>query len=142
MNTMKVVDVAHHVSVNGTRRTLMASQTMGKRNIGTPEETRPFDRGKMEVVKLPTATIGRATFEPGWKWSECVKPIARTDSCQVEHTGYILSGRMHVVMNDGSEMEVGPNDAFYIPPGHDAWIVGNEACVALDFTGAAAYASK
>ena len=122
----------------------MASQatsgSMQKNNVGTPEETRSFDRGKMEVVTLPTATIGRATFEPGWKWSECVKPIAQTESCQAEHTGYCLSGRMHVVMTDGSEMDIGPNDAFYIPPGHDAWIVGNEACVALDFTGAAAYA--
>lgn len=100
------------------------------------------NKGKVEVVTLPTATIGRATFEPGWKWSECVKPIAQTESCQAEHTGYCLSGRMHVVMTDGSEMDIGPNDAFYIPPGHDAWIVGNEACVALDFTGAAAYAKK
>ena len=124
----------------------MASQatsgSMQKNNVGTPEETRSFDRGKMEVVTLPTATIGRATFEPGWKWSECVKPLAQTESCQAEHTGYCLSGRMHVVMTDGSEMDIGPNDAFYIPPGHDAWIVGNEACVALDFTGAAAYAKK
>src|SRR2546422_2758779 len=126
MATMKVVELAHQVSVYGTRRTLMASPTtsasMKKKNIGTPEETRPFDKGKMEVVKLPTATIGRATFEPGWKWSECIKPIAQTDSCQVEHTGYILSGRMHVVMNDGEEMEVDPHDAVHIPPGHDAWI--------------------
>ena len=119
-----------------------ASGSMQKKNVSSPEETRPFDKGKMEVVKLPTATIGRGTFEPGWKWSECVKPIAQTDSCQAEHTGYCLSGRMHVVMTDGSEMDIGPNDAFYIPPGHDAWIVGNEACVALDFTGAAAYAKK
>jgi uncharacterized cupin superfamily protein len=76
------------------------------------------------------------------KWSGCIKPITQTDSCQAEHTGYCLSGRMHVVMTDGSEMDIGPNDAFYSPPGHDAWIVGNEACVALDFTGAAAYARK
>ena len=82
-----------------------ASGSMQKKNVSSPEETRPFDKGKMEVVKLPTATIGRGTFEPGWKWSECVKPIAQTESCQAEHTGYCLSGRMHVVMTDGSEMD-------------------------------------
>src|SRR5919201_4329073 len=134
------------MSMQKSRRILMASRatsaSMEKKNIETPEETRTFDKGKMEVVKLATATIGRGTFEPGWKWSECVQPIAQTDSCQAEHTGYVLSGRMHVVMNDGAEMDIGPNDAVYIPPGYDAWIVGTEPSVALDFTGAAAYARK
>src|SRR5918912_939085 len=120
MTTMKAVELPTTVSVNGTRRTLMASQatsgSMQKKNVGTPEETRPFDKGKIEVVKLPTATIGRGTFEPGWKWSECVKPIAQTESCQAEHTGYCLSGRMHVVMTDGSEMDIGQNDALHTQP--------------------------
>src|ERR671937_315680 len=94
------------------------------------------------VIVLTVPSAMDPPHRAGWKWSECVKPIAQTEICQAEHTGYCLSGRMHVVMTDGSEMDIGPNDAFYIPPGHDAWIVGNEACVALDFTGAAAFAKK
>src|SRR3954466_3470554 len=118
----------------------MASQatsgSMQKKNIGTPEETRPFDKGKMEVVKLPTASIGRGTFEPGWKWSECVKPIAGTDSCRVEHFGYVVSGRMAVQFDDGSRGEVGPGDCAHMPAGHDAWILGDEPCVFIDMMGA------
>jgi hypothetical protein len=105
------------------------------KNLGSPDETRPFaGKGKAEVVTLGGHTILRATFEPGWKWSENVRPIAQTDSCQASHTGYIVSGRMHIKMDDGAEREVGPGDAFVCAPGHDAWVVGNEACVALDFT--------
>jgi hypothetical protein len=115
---------------------------MEVKDLSSPDETRPFPKGKMEVVKLSGVTIGRGTFEPGWKWSECVKPIAGTDSCQVPHTGYMISGRMHVVMDDGSEEEFGPGSAVWIPPGHDAWIVGDEECVIVDFTGAAQYAKQ
>jgi quercetin dioxygenase-like cupin family protein len=105
------------------------------KNLGSPDETRPFaGKGKAEVVTLGGQTIVRATFEPGWRWSENVKPIAKTDSCQAAHTGYIISGRMHIKMDDGTERDIGPGDAFVCAPGHDAWIVGNEACVALDFT--------
>jgi EutQ-like cupin domain len=105
------------------------------KNFDSPDETRPFEgKGKADVVNLGGHTVGRGHFEPGWKWSENVKPIAKTDSCQASHTGYILSGRMHIRMDDGTEREVGPGDAFVCAPGHDAWIVGNEACVALDFT--------
>ena len=82
----------------------------------------------------------RAIFEPGWKWSESVKPIAGTDSCQVAHMGYQISGRMKVRMDDGSEQEFGPGDAGVIPPGHDAWVVGDEPVVFIDFQGAALYA--
>lgn len=110
------------------------------KNLGTPDETREFDKGKMDVVNLGEATVGRAVFEPGWKWSECVKPIAGTDSCQVSHLGYVVSGRMHVRMDDGSEIELGPGDAVVISAGHDAWILGDEPCVMLDFAGAGHYA--
>ncbi len=92
------------------------------------------------MVNVTGATIGRATFEPGWKWSDCVKPIVGTDSCQTLHTGYVVSGRINIVMNDGTEREFGPGDAYRIEPGHDAWVVGNEPYVGLDFTGAADYA--
>jgi quercetin dioxygenase-like cupin family protein len=108
---------------------------MEAKNLGSPDETRPFaGKGKAEVVTLGGQTIVRATFEPGWRWSENVKPIAKTDSCQAAHTGYIISGRMHIKMDDGTEQEIGPGDAFVCAPGHDAWILGNEACVALDFS--------
>jgi hypothetical protein len=109
-------------------------------NFDKPDETRLFDKGRMDLVTLNNTTVGRAVFEPGWKWSECVKPIAGTDSCQVAHTGYIISGHMHVVMDDGTEGDFGEGDLFVIEPGHDAWIPGQEPCLALDFQGAPNYA--
>ena len=115
--------------------------TLEKKSLNSPDETRPLaGKGKVDVVKLGGITVGRGTFEPGWKWSEHVKPIAGTESCQASHVGYIVSGRMHIKTDDGQESEVGPGDAFVVSPGHDAWIVGNEACVALDFSGMADYA--
>jgi quercetin dioxygenase-like cupin family protein len=84
--------------------------------------------------------VGRAVFQPGWRWSNDVKPVAGTDSCEAAHTGYIISGQMHVTMDDGAEGDLGPGDAFVISPGHDAWIVGDEPCVALDWSAASDYA--
>jgi mannose-6-phosphate isomerase-like protein (cupin superfamily) len=111
------------------------------KSFGSPDETRPFsDHGSMAVVQIGDTTAGKGTFEPGWRWSQDVKPIAGTDSCQAHHTLYIISGRMHVVMDDGSEADLGPGDAAVIPPGHDAWTVGDEACVSVDFSGVARYA--
>jgi mannose-6-phosphate isomerase-like protein (cupin superfamily) len=110
------------------------------KNVDTPDETRSVPKVKIDIVQLSAVTIGRAVFEPGWKWSECVKPIAKTESCQTHHTTYIIAGRMHVRMDDGTERELGPGDAAIIPAGHDAWIVGNDPCVAVDFTGMADYA--
>jgi quercetin dioxygenase-like cupin family protein len=107
----------------------------------SPEETRPFeDKGQVEIVSLDAGPVGRGTFEPGWRWSEHVKPIAGTDSCQVAHLGYVESGRMKVVMDDGAETELGPGDVFELPPGHDAWTVGEEPCVLIDFGGLKGYA--
>jgi quercetin dioxygenase-like cupin family protein len=107
-----------------------------------PDEVRPFKDGKgqVELVELDGSAIGLGTFEAGWRWSEHVRPLSGTDSCQVQHIGYVLRGRMHVVMDDGAELEVGPGDVFNMPPGHDAWIVGEEACVLLDFGGLSGYA--
>jgi mannose-6-phosphate isomerase-like protein (cupin superfamily) len=111
------------------------------KSFDAPDETRTFAaHGSMAVARLGETTAGRGTYEPGWRWSQDVKPIAGTDSCQAHHTLYVISGRMHVVMNDGSEMDLGPGDAAVIPPGHDAWTIGDEACVAVDFTGVAGYA--
>lgn len=111
-----------------------------KKAFGNPDETRTISRGKVEVVNLGSIQAMRATFEPGWKWSESVKPIAGTNSCQVAHMGYQVSGRMIVKMDDGSEHEFRPGDAGIIPPGHDAWVVGDEPVVFIDFQGAAGYA--
>jgi quercetin dioxygenase-like cupin family protein len=105
-----------------------------KKNLDQPDEARSFGKGNVKVVKIANQVCGRAVFEPGWRWSEHVKPIAKTESCQVHHNGYVLSGRMKLVMDDGREAEVGPGDFFVCPPGHDAWVIGDEACVALDFS--------
>lgn len=118
----------------------MTGQTAGKKNLSQADETRPFPKGRLEIVEIGGTTIGRATFEPGWKWSECIKPIAKTDSCQAPHLGYVISGRMKAVMDDGREFEYGPGDAMSLPPGHDAWILGNEPCVVIDWVGFADYA--
>ncbi|HMC52188.1 MAG TPA: cupin domain-containing protein [Acidimicrobiales bacterium] len=111
-----------------------------QRSLDKPDETRLIPKGKIDLVNAGGATVGRVTFEQGWKWSESVKPIAGTDSCQVAHTGYVLSGQCHVVMDDGEELDLEPGEGFYLAPGHDAWTVGGEAFVALDFTGMTDYA--
>ncbi|MGH2981161.1 MAG: cupin domain-containing protein [Solirubrobacterales bacterium] len=113
------------------------------KNFDSPDETRPFEgKGKAEVVMIGGKGIARGTFEPGWKWSENVKPIAGTDSCEVAHLGYVLSGRMVIKMDDGDEQEVGPGDVAAIPPGHDAEVPGDEACVLVDFGEISEYAKR
>jgi quercetin dioxygenase-like cupin family protein len=115
--------------------------TLQVKNFDSPDETRPLvSNGKVDVVHVGDVTVGRTVFEPGWRWSEHVKPIAGTDSCQSNHAGYCISGRMKVVMDDGEEAEIGPGEAFAISPGHDAWIVGDETFVGVDFSGMAHYA--
>ncbi|POX39452.1 cupin [Streptomyces sp. Ru73] len=103
--------------------------------IGAPDERREFPYGHLETVHLPGLDFAKATFEPGWRWSEAVAPLAGTKSCEVPHNGYVVQGRMHVRMDDGAEGEAGPGDVFVISPGHDAWVVGDEAVVVLDFAG-------
>jgi len=117
---------------------------MKKMSLDQPEEVRPFaeDKGRLELVNLGAGPVGRATFEPGWQWSKHVKPMAGTDSCQAPHLGYYVSGRMKVVMDDGQTEEFGPGDFGIIPPGHDAWIVGDEPCVVIDWQGFADYAKS
>ena len=110
-------------------------------NIDNAQETRPFRaHGHMDVITLDDFTLGRGVFEPGWRWSEDVKPIAGTETCQVRHTGFCLSGQMTVQYPDGTEVHIGPGDVMLLEPGHDAWVVGDEPCVLLD-TGVAAYAA-
>jgi len=110
------------------------------KSLDSPEETRNMEKGKVEVVDVGGLQVMRATFQPGWKWSECVKPIAGTDSCQVAHLIYTVSGKMVVRMDDGSELEIKQGNVTSIPAGHDAWIVGEEPYIGIDFQGAAQYA--
>src|SRR5271167_3487820 len=113
---------------------------MQKKNLSQPDEQRTFDKGHVEILSLVGVTFGRATLQPGWKWSTCVKPLAKTKSCEASHLQYHVSGRLHVVMDDGSEQEFGPGDVSYLPPGHDAWVVGNEPVIVIDISGMENYA--
>ena len=116
---------------------------MQKKNLdSSPDETRTFEKGKVNIANFEDITIGRATLEPGWSWDKCVKPLAKTNSCEAPHSQYIVSGRMKVVMDDGSEEEFGPGDALVIPSGHNAWVIGNEPVIAVDFTGLKDYAKS
>jgi mannose-6-phosphate isomerase-like protein (cupin superfamily) len=112
------------------------------KSIDKPDERRDFPHGHLEVLNLSGLSFGVATFEPGWRWSESVRPIAGTDSCQVHHNGFCVRGRMRVRMDDGSEAEITQGDVFVLPAGHDAWVVGDEAVVAYDFAGGAAEYAK
>src|SRR5579862_8043346 len=118
----------------------METLSAQRKNFDNPDETRPFSKGRAELVYIGSGSVGRGVFEPGWKWFECVKPIAQTESCMAPHLAYVVSGRMKAVMDDGQEIEFGPGDVMSLPPGHDAWVVGDERCVAIDFGGFQNYA--
>jgi quercetin dioxygenase-like cupin family protein len=106
----------------------------------SPDEVRTPNKTRVEVVRLPGFTFGRFTLEPGWRWSECIKPVVKTDSCQVPHAGYVISGRITVRMNDGAQKTIGAGESYTIPPGHDAWVEGNERFVAFEVMSAEQYA--
>jgi class 3 adenylate cyclase len=106
-----------------------------RKRFDHPDEVRTVEKSRIELVELGELAIGRAVFEPGWRWSEHVKPIVGTESCQVHHIGYVVSGHLHIEMSDGASLEVMGGDAFEIPPGHDAWVVGNEPWVSVDWAG-------
>ena len=105
-----------------------------------PSEVREFPKGRLELVKIGGATVGRATLQPGWRWAESVQPIAKTKSCEAPHFQYQLSGTLHIVMDDGAEFESKAGDVTLLPVGHDAWVVGNEPVVLVDFQGMVDYA--
>src|SRR5579862_7529576 len=111
-----------------------------KKSLNSPQETRDFDKGKLELVTVADIQVGRATFQPGWKWSTCVKPIANTKSCQAPHFGYVVSGTLVTVMEDGTKIVTKAGDVLNAPPGHDGWVEGNEPVVFVDFQGMADYA--
>ncbi len=104
------------------------------------DEVREFPHGRAEILSVGGSEVGRMTFEPGWRWSNDVKPIAGTDLCEAPHVQYHVSGRIHVVMADGTEFEAGPGDVSSLPQGHDAWVVGDEPVVVVDWYGASNYA--
>jgi len=108
---------------------------MEKKSLNHPDETRTMEKGRIELVTVGNVSFGRAILQPGWKWSTHVKPIAKTKSCEAPHMQYFVSGRLHVVMDDGAQDEFGPGDVGMIPPGHDAWVVGSEPVVAIDING-------
>ena len=107
----------------------------------TPDEVRVFDKGRFEIVVVGGMTIGRATYEPGWKWSLHVGAKTGQTMCEVEHVGIVVSGRATAAMRDGRVIEMRPGDVFYIAPGHDSWVVGDEPYVSLHLMGAADYAA-
>ena len=111
------------------------------KSFNTPEEVRTFPKGRVELVTIGGASIGRAVFEPGWRWSTSVQPIAKTASCEAPHFQYHVAGVLHVKMDDGTEYDLKPGDISSLPSGHDAWVVGDEAVIVVDFQGMVDYAS-
>jgi len=110
------------------------------KDLNAADETRSFPRGRADLVTIGGGQVGRLTFEPGWRWSEHVKPIAGTESCEAPHFQYHVSGRLHVVMTDGTEFDAEPGQVTALPSGHDAWVVGDEPVVVVDWCGASNYA--
>jgi hypothetical protein len=110
------------------------------KGMDSPDEVRTPDKTRIEIVTVGGSEAARFTFQPGWRWSECIKPVVGTDSCQAEHLGYAISGRMQVEHEDGTALEIGAGDAYAIASGHDAWVVGDEPFVGLEFKSAGEYA--
>ena len=115
---------------------------MLKKTFTKPDQTRTFDKGLLELVVLGGVTFGRGTFQPGWRWSTSVKPLVHTKSCDAPHLQFHISGRLGVRMDDGSQAEFGPGDVSLLPPGHDAWVIGDEPVVVIDITGMVDYAKS
>ena len=109
-----------------------------KKSFDAADETRTPDKTEVRVVDLDGLKAAKVTMQPGWRWSECIKPIVGTDSCQIHHEGTLVQGRMHVRHDDGTEIEIGPGDAYVISPGHDAWVLGDEAAIGFEFDSSAA----
>lgn len=119
---------------------MIAGEKAEQKSFGKPDEIRTFPNGKLELVKIGNAMIGRAIFEPGWKWSESVQPLAKTKSCEAPHYQYHVSGELMVKMDDGTMLHLKPGDISLLPMGHDAWVVGTEPAIVVDFQGMLDYA--
>jgi len=112
------------------------------KSVDKEGEVREFPKGQVQVVTVGSITVTRSNMQPGWRWSECVKPIAGTDSCQVPHHGYAITGVLGVRMDDGTEITINPGDAYSVGPGHDGWTIGDEPFVGVDFSAAMADYAK
>jgi hypothetical protein len=118
----------------------MKVEKLETKSHDTPDELRTPNKTRVEVVKLGGFTLGRFIFQPGWRWSECIKPVVKTDSCQATHVGYAVSGRLRIKMNDGTEKTITSGMSYTIPPGHDGWVEGGEPFVGLEVMSAEQYA--
>jgi hypothetical protein len=114
--------------------------THEQKTLKQPDEVRTFPKGRLELVNIGGGSVGRLVLEPGWRWSEHVKPLAKTDLCEAPHFQYHAAGTLHVIMADGSEFDAGPGEITFLPAGHDAFVVGNEPVVVIDWHGAVNYA--
>jgi mannose-6-phosphate isomerase-like protein (cupin superfamily) len=130
-------DTAHTAARKG-----VAMARVEWKDFKRADETRTFHNGRVEVLKLESGTVGRMILEPGWRWSVDVKPIVGTEWCEAPHFQYVVSGTIHVVMQDGREFDLGPGSVSHLPAGHDAWVVGKEPVVAVDWYGASNYAKR
>jgi len=108
----------------------------------SPDETRNFEKARLELVNIGGGVVGKLILEPGWRWSEHIKPIVKTEWCEAPHFQYHVSGRLHILMSDGTEFEAGPGDVTSLPMGHDAWVVGNEPVVLIDWWGTRNYGKE
>jgi class 3 adenylate cyclase len=111
-----------------------------RKRLDNPDEVRSFTHGRVEIFEIGDNVVGRTVYEPGWRWSVDVRPIAGTDLCMYHHLGYCLSGVLHVVLEDGTSLEIGPEEAFEIPPAHDAWVIGDDPWITVDFAGMRSFA--
>jgi hypothetical protein len=122
---------------------MTATQPLELMSFDRPDEVREGGNWRMELIRLAGgAEVGRITLQPGWRWSQDVKPVAGTDLCMAPHQQYLMSGRVHVVMADGAELDMSAGDVASLPPGHDAWVVGDEPAVAVDWQGASVWAAR
>ncbi len=132
----------HHHTIAQTPTTMETVLAKSEaKSFEKPDEVRTFPKGRVELINIGGATIGRAIFEPGWRWSTSVMPIAKTASCEAPHFQYHVAGVLHVKMDDGTEYDLKPGDVSLLPSGHDAWTVGDEAVIVVDFQGMVDYAS-
>jgi len=128
--------------VLNNKQHLYVSEKAVHKTFNNPDEIRKFPLGRLELVNIGDVSVGRAIFEPGWKWSDSVKPIANTESCLAPHLQYHLSGTLRIIMDDGTVFDAKPGDVTMLPPGHDAYVVGDEAVVVVDFQGMLDYAKS
>jgi hypothetical protein len=126
-----------------TRKPTQEEHTMAgveSNDFSAPDEVRSPSHTTVELVKIGDGEVGRYTFQPGWEWSECIKPVVGTDTCQVEHVGYVVSGSMRIEHEDGTTLDITPGSVYRIAPGHNAHVLGSEPAVVVEFQGAATYA--